>query len=364
MKKYSVVKEGIKKWILEEKYKPHEKIASENELADIFAVSRQTVRQAIGELVNEGWLYREQGRGTFCARRHDPEVAGRKSEKIIAVITTYISDYIFPSIIRGAESYLSEKGYSILLSSTNNSLESEMHCLQNILDRNIDGLIVEPTKSGGFNPNLNYYFTLENNKIPYVMINAYYSELNPISLTMDDETGGYLATEHLIRLGHKKIAGLFKTDDLQGINRMKGYVRAHREYHLPIEPEMILSYNTENKEFKLIQEAKQLMQGKGTPEKPTAFVCYNDEIALSLLDMARELGLHIPDDLSIVGYDDSTIATASELTTIQHPKARMGKDAAELILNMIESNKEQKIEPIIYQPTLIVRQSTAEAKSR
>ncbi|MGA9175453.1 MAG: GntR family transcriptional regulator [Thermoactinomyces sp.] len=351
--KRSKVKETIKAWLVNGEVKPHQKIKSEHELADFFQVSRHTIRQAIGDLVHEGWLYREQGRGTFY--NGFPE---KKSNKMIGIITTYISDYIFPSIIRGAESYLNTKGYSILLASTNNRPEDEKECLQMMLDKHVDGLILEPTKTALYNENLDYYLTLEQKRIPYIMINAYYPNLQPPSLTMDDELGGYLAAKHLIELGHRRIAGLFKTDDLQGINRMKGFFRAHREAALSVHPGMIVSYVTEEKEEKPRAAFQRLMRSE---DRPTAVFCYNDEIALAILDVIRGMGLKVPRDISVVGYDDSHLAEASEvkLTTVKHPKTQMGEMAAKLLIEAVEKrNQGHIIESVVFQPELIVRSST------
>jgi GntR family transcriptional regulator, arabinose operon transcriptional repressor len=351
--KRSKVKETIKAWLVNGEVKPHQKIKSEHELADLFQVSRHTIRQAIGDLVYEGWLYREQGRGTFYNG-----FPGKRSNKIIGIITTYISDYIFPSIIRGAESYLNTKGYGILLASTNNRPEDEKECLQMMLDKQVDGLILEPTKTALYNENLDYYLTLEQKRIPYIMINAYYPNLQPPSVTMDDELGGYLAGRHLIELGHRRIAGLFKTDDLQGIKRMKGFFRAHREAGLPVQPGMVISYGTEEKEEKPRMAFARLMRER---DRPSAVFCYNDEIALSILDVIRELALKVPQDISVVGYDDSLLAEASEvkLTTIKHPKMQMGEMAAKLLIEAVEKgDRGHAIESFVFQPELVVRSST------
>ncbi|OYD07306.1 GntR family transcriptional regulator [Paludifilum halophilum] len=352
--KHNQVKEAIQSWILEGKVAPRQKIKSENEMVEIFGVSRHTVRQAIGDLVHEGWLYREQGRGTFCS---DRTLSDQKPNKLIGIITTYISDYIFPSIIRGAESYLNSKGYSILLASTNNNVKEEKACLQTILNKNIDGLIIEPTKSALYNENLNYYLGLEANNTPYVMINAYYPQLQSPSLTVNDEQGGHMAAEHLIHLGHRRIIGFFKTDDLQGLHRMQGFLRAHREHRVTIDPELIVPFNTEEKEEKPKEALRRILRMKS--EKPTAVFCYNDEIALNILDVVREQQLKVPEDLSIVGYDDSHFAQASEvkLTSVKHPKMVMGETAAQVLIEAIQE-KGREIEPVVFQPELIVRSST------
>src|SRR5690625_591221 len=146
--KFNMVRQAIKSKMMDGTYTPHQKISSESELMKEFGVSRHTVRLAIGDLVAKGWLYSEQGSGTYCADRASlNDKQGVRDQKSIAIITTYISDYIFPSIMRGAESKLSEEGYQVSIFSTNNSFEKEKEILEKVLEQNFDGIIVEPTKS-------------------------------------------------------------------------------------------------------------------------------------------------------------------------------------------------------------------------
>lgn len=359
--KYSIVKDHILDWIKDGTVRPGEKIPPESELVQSFKVSRHTIRQAVGELVNEGYLYREQGSGTYCSQvlpTLEADITERANNgKNIGVITTYMSDYIFPSIIRGIESHLASKGYTLTLSCTNNDVDKERQCLEMMLDRQIDGLIVEPTKSSNYNPNIKYYLELEQQNIPYLMINQYYSQLMPPHLMMDDERGGFLAAEHLINLGHERIIGLFKTDDLQGVYRMRGFLRAFREYNIPLEPELIITYTTEELIPSFYDSIGRLFEnGK---HRPSAVVCYNDQLALSVLDQLRKLHLSVPRDVSLVGYDDSVLAVATEvkLTSIIHPKQELGRAAAERIIAAVE--KKEAPPSHIYEPELIIRNSTA-----
>lgn len=360
--KYSMVKEKITDWITNGKVQPGEKIHSENELGKMFGVSRHTIRQAIGDLVHEGWLYREQGAGTFVSHQHvhtsqpthsHPPV---KRTKNIGVIMTYISDYIFPSIIKGMESYLTTQGYSLTFACTDNDIKKEKQCLQTMINRNIDGLIIEPTKTNTFNPNIKLYLELEQNKIPYLMINQFYSQLSPPHLVVDDEHGGFISTEHLIKLGHKKIIGLFKSDDLQGINRMKGFIQAYKAYGIPFFPEMLINYSTENQvEFPM----ERLAEAFETINKPTAIICYNDQLAIQVIQFLRTLHLSIPEDISIIGYDDSFLTEVSEvkLTSVSHPKMEMGIDAAKWIVDAVEE-KGTFPPSYVYKPKLVLRHST------
>lgn len=360
--KYSMVKGAIESRIIDGTYVPHQKIHSESELMKEFNVSRHTVRQAIGDLVTAGWLYRIQGSGTFCADRSKLAIHNG-SQKNIAIITTYISDYIFPSIIRGAEAQLSEAGYRVSIFSTNNDYKDEKRILETILSHNFDGVIVEPTKSAYSNPNINYYLKLENQSIPYIMINAYYDELEPIHIMVDDEVGGFKQTEHLINLGHTNIVGCFKTDDMQGTQRMKGFLKAHRKHDILLNPNNIITYKTEEKNKKPVQEFEKILSLPNS-QPPTALVCYNDELAMNILDVLRIKNLNVPDDLSVVGYDDSFLASISEvkLTTIVHPKSNLGKTAADLIIEMIELKKMEKEIPeslsVVYPAELKIRNST------
>lgn len=359
--KYNMVKDHILEWIKDGTVRPGEKIPSENELVQSFGVSRHTIRQAVGELVNEGYLYREQGSGTYCSPvlpTSTPQTIERLGNgKNIGVITTYMSDYIFPSIIRGIESHLASKGYTLTLSCTDNNVEKERQCLEMMLDRQIDGLIVEPTKSSSYNPNIKYYLELEQQHTPYLMINQYYSQLTPPYLIMDDEKGGFLAAEHLIKLGHERIMGLFKTDDLQGVHRMRGFIRAFREYNLPLAPELIITYTTEELVPSFYDVIHQVFEN--ADERPSAIVCYNDQLALNVLDQLRNLRLSVPQDVSLVGYDDSVLAVATEvkLTSIIHPKQELGRAAAEWIIAAVE--KKETPPSHTYEPELIVRNSTA-----
>jgi len=357
--KYSIVKEHVLSKILDGTYRPHEKISSESELMDQFGVSRHTIRLAIGDLVTEGWLYRQQGSGTYCADKMTQ--SDSQQSKSIAIVATYISDYIFPSIIHGAESYLSKNGYQVSLFSTNHDIERERSILESILKQDYDGVIIEPTKSAISNPNIKYYINLESKGIPYVMVNAYYEELDPYSLTVDDERGGYLQTEHLIKQDHKDIVGFFKEDDLQGIRRMKGFIKAHRDYGITLNHKNIVTYDSSNRKVKPKEYLADILS---RDQKPTGLVSYNDQIALYLLDVIREKNLKVPEDISLVGFDDSFLAELSEvkLTTVTHPQNVMGMKSAEMILRLanqkLNNTKSEDVKSIVYEPKLIIREST------
>ncbi len=347
MPKYHRLKEHLRERMADGTLKIDDRLPSENELVRQFGLSRHTVRQALGDLENEGLVRREQGRGTFCAQ-------GRASGRAIAVITTYISEYIFPSVIRGIEEVLSAAGCALILANTANDKAKEARCLEDLLQREVAGFIIEPTKSARENVNLSYFKEIESRKVPYLMLHATYDELDPAYIVMDDERGGYMAASYLLQLGHRRIAGLFKADDLQGVRRQAGFIAALGEYGLASNPEFVGNYETEQLSSFPYQFARGLMRKE---ERPTAMVCYNDQIALMALEAIRDAGLRVPEDVSLVGYDDSSLAAASavRLTTIRHPQAAMGRQAARFILDMLEGTLGKP--RLVYQPELIIRSS-------
>ncbi|MCM3513293.1 MULTISPECIES: GntR family transcriptional regulator [Carnobacterium] len=352
--KYLVIKNQLKELILSGKYPTGSKIPSEANLREQFGVSRHTIRQSIAELVNEGFLKKEQGSGTYVNDQYQQRVKD-KNMKTIGVITTYLSDYIFPSIIRGMEETLSDNGYSLLLSSTQNDVQNEKRSLEMMLEKQIDGLIIEPTKSALLNPNLNYYLKIQEAGIPFVSINASYEELEVPEIRIDDTLANERLTNHLLDLGHERISMITKTDDMQGKSRMKGFIRAFSKKNKSFDNKLIVTFDTETK-GELARRIRDLLN---LEEGPTAFVCYNDQIAMTVIEQINAIGKRVPEDFSIVSHDNSFLSTASDikLTSINHPKEQLGIEAANWIIQALEKSSFKK-ESIIYQPELIIRESS------
>ncbi|MBE9894186.1 MULTISPECIES: GntR family transcriptional regulator [unclassified Enterococcus] len=335
-------------------YQEGDAIPSEATLQEEFHYSRHTVRQAIAVLVNEGYLRKERGSGTYVSK---PETVNHKNRKTIGIIMTYLSDYIFPSIMRGVEQTLREQGYSLLLGSTNNDHEQERACLQQMMDQGVDGLIVEPTKSSQYNPNLAYYVALQEAGIPLVMINAYYEELDLPHICVNDTRSGFLATNYLLEQQHQQLMMITKIDDLQGKYRMKGFVKALTQAKRTFAAEDVLTYTTETKEAVIEQAIQRLT---AADNQVTGIVCYNDEIAHRLIQALTAAGRNVPTDFSIVGNDDSPLSTLSTptITTLTHPKEAMGELAAQ----WITTGKATEAQRFYFEPELIVRGSVNNQK--
>lgn len=347
--KYELVKDYVKHLIKEDIVTFGGKLPSEHELMDKFKVSRQTIRQAFSELTSEGLIYKEQGKGTFSNYRKEA-----KQKQIVAVLTTYITGYVFPGIISGIEQALSDEGYMMLLSNTNNIKEREAQYLTSILEHNVVGLIMEPTKSARPNTNLKLLEDIRSKGIKFVFLNALYDDFESSYVLLDDYKGGFIATEYLIQLGHRRIAGIFKTDDKQGVNRKKGFIAAMEKYGAAVDPDFIGEYETSNMYDFPYMFAQSLLRREN---RPTAFFCYNDQYAMMVLQAIHDRGLKVPDDISIVGYDDSISIMQSDvkLTTISHPKKGMGMQAAKYMIDMLDGRLEKP--QMTYRPELIVRNS-------
>lgn len=351
--KYIKIFEFYKSKILKGEMLPEEKLPTEQEIGELFSVSRHTVRQSILELEKQGYIYREKSKGAYV---NNIDKAKKNQSKVVIVITTYISEYIFPFLIKGIQEVLSENGYDILLLNTNNEKEKEKEQLKKLLDYDVVGAIIEPTASALGNTNLEYYKKIDKNNIPYLMINATYDMKKQSYVIMDDEKGGYILCDYLIKLGHKKIAGIFKEDDIQGLERKKGYLKALKENKIPIDSTIIGEFKTYEEDFYVYAFTRNLLN---RADRPTAIICYNDKIALKVIKVAKEFNLRVPEDLSIVGYDnDENISAVLDngITTIKHPKEEMGKKAAEMLLSLI--NKEKDLVRYVYNPEIIIKEST------
>lgn len=354
--KYYDLMEDLREQILSGEVKPGEKLPSENQLSAEYGVSRQTVRKALQILQNEGYIYAEHGRGTFCSEmmRHT------RQSRNIAVVTTYLSDYIFPRVIQGIDRVLTENGYSILLKNTKNSRGLEAKCLEELLQKDIDGLIIEPSKSQIFCRHINLYRMLDEYQIPYIFIQGSYAQMKDKShILLDDCRGGYLVTKYLTELGHRDIVGVFKSDDTQGQQRHKGYVRALQEAGIPYDPDKVIWFYTEDRRTHPYEKMRQMAKERETLYFD-AVVSYNDQIALEVIRALNEEQLSVPEDISVTGYDDSYLASTGKvpLTTVRHPQERLGEMAAELLLKLIrerEPGAEEK--HILIEPELVVRES-------
>lgn len=351
MPKYQWLAEWIKKEILDKKLLPGDKLYTENELANMFSLSRHTVRQAISILENEGTVTRSRGSGTYISSVR----SSRPETKTIGVITTYISDYIFPHIIQGIDSCLMEHGYTMQLGITYNKPEVEAAVVKGFLERGVDGLIIEPSKSALPNINSQLYLQIQKSGIPCLMINGYFSGATFPTVIPDDKDSGCRAVELAINYGHTNIAGIFKSDDIQGHLRYLGYSEGLQKNNLSLKAENVLWYVTEDMNDIFSGAADTLVIKR--LNNCSAVVCYNDQIAVMLIELLKRNNIDVPKDMSIVSFDDSSLSAlvTPGLTTFAHPKEILGSEAAMQIINII--NAKEPCAGKIFTTELVLRSS-------
>lgn len=318
------------------RYADGSRMPTEAEYSELFRVSRQTVRKALAALEAQGVIRRVQGSGSYV---NHPSQRRRKTGQI-AVICTYISEYIFPSILRGIEQVTKENDYQLLMNSTNNSIASERAILSKLRDNPPDGIIVEGTKTALPNPNREFYHSLAENGVPIVFINSYYPDIvgdNVIHIVADDYSGGFTATQALIRNGHRNICGIFKSDDTQGTNRYSGYMDAIVRGRIRADNNVIW-FSTETKELLLRSIGDFLM---GIDRSCTAVVCYNDQIAATVLRFFETNGDYAV--RAVASFDRALPIDSNILSFVSypHPKEKMGRVAAEKLFRMIAGCREE-----------------------
>lgn len=352
--KYKEIVDWITEKIESGELSEGDKIYSEKKLVSVFRVSRQTVRHAISVLGDQGLVVSIRGSGTYVkdSRR---SVNRRRKTMRVAIMVTYVDEYIFTGIINEIERVLSKEDYTLEIAFTHNMVERERNILKKFLKEDmIDGIIAEPTKSGLPNPNLEFYRELKHKGVPVVFINSYYPELSALHVCMDDFWAGKTAAEHLIECGHKRIGGIFKLDDGQGHKRYAGYMSALMEHDIKVKSEYISWIDTIDL-YEMEQEAAAYLSRL---KDCTACVCYNDEVAVKLVNICRMYGVSIPGELSIVGIDNSELAGYCNvpLTSVDNPIVTLAKNAAKIMLALL--NSEKISESVELTSRLVVRKST------
>lgn len=204
-----------------------DKFPSENILQKKFGYSRQTVRTALNQLEAEGLIKRVKGSGTYVSYEGNLRNGERPR---IGLILSYFSDYLFPRVYDGIDSVMKEAGYDIDVAVTKNRLNDEALYLEGLLNGNVAGFIIEGTRSFFPNPNIRLYEEIRKRNIPTLFIHNHYSNQRFDSVEMSDARAAYKLTEILIQNGHRRIAGIFKYDDMQGIERYKGFVECLSDY--------------------------------------------------------------------------------------------------------------------------------------
>ncbi len=268
----------------------------------------------------------------------------------IGLLVSELHGAFFGEMMAGVESELRAAGKHIIVTTGHSIEEKEKEGIEFLISRNCDAIIlhVEAVSDA-------YLEELSKGKTPIFIISRYVENLADQCISLDNELGGYLATKSLLDLGHTDIACIagpqYKYDAKA---RFEGYKRALAEYDITFNGELF--YSADFKETGGSEGIAHLMSQQ---QQFTGLVCGNDEMASGAMNFAREKGLSLPEDLSVVGFDDVIFARYihPKLTTILNPVNEMGRMAAKLVLKKVYQAKEQAIQQV-FKPSLIVRGST------
>lgn len=332
--KYIRLANILRELIFQNENTPGYKLPSENTLCRQYSLSRQTVRLSLQLLEKEGLIEKRHGSGSFSTG-----LGSRKNT--IAIIMNHAEEYISPTLISDIKSVLRPNGYTVQTYSTYSKLTSERKILEELSGSSIRGLIAEGCKTALPNPNIDLYKKLQESGIAVLFINGYYPACPDIIHIKDDNFyGGYLLGKHLIQNQHSRIAGIFKIDDQQGAERYHGFLTALRDFGIPFPDEAILWYTA--------TELEALEQKSDTGfltaflhkirETHSAVICYNDEIAYYLIREMRYAGIRVPEDISVVSFDNSYMSDLDfiRITSLSHKPHEMGETAAGCLLDMIQ----------------------------
>ncbi len=333
--KYRVLAEQLREELGQKSGQKGHKLPTELELSQRYRLSRQTVRHALQVLEEEGLIQRRQGSGSFTTGLVTTAVPRQ-----IAVVTTFLDDYIFPTILHDASSVFSQRGYSVTIFATENQLDIERRILRQLLDEPVGGLLVEGTKTALPSPNVELYQRLRRSGTPVVFLHGACSELSGMPCVADDNYGGgYQLARYLAGRGHRELAGIFKSDDVQGPQRYHGVIAAMLEAGLSVQDSRFAWFDTEDRR-RLLEEKDGTFLETFLRERlggATAVVCHNDEIAFHLIQALLAADHRVPDDVAVVSFDNSFYSQMGPvpITSLNH-RVRMGRVAAEQLIGVLD----------------------------
>ena len=313
------------------------RLPTELELAAEHQISRGTVRQAMSALVNEGLLERVRGRGTFV-RPLLPiaSPALRAAERRIGLVLAHSSgSQLDLDILIGVEHAAKSRGYQVSFAYAEESLEELDRDIDRLRADNIAGMIIFPVSDAAYDESI---WRLAADRVPFVLVDRYFPDLDSDYVVADNHGGGYRATEHLLILGHRRVGfvysgkGSLLTTSVR--DRWQGYRRALLEYGQLYDEQLVFQWPDRSNADPAGASDHLLLREGG----PTAIFAVNDAVALELLQAAQRVGLRVPEDLALVGFDDLSFAAhlSPPLTTVAQPRMDLGLRAGHLLINRIE----------------------------
>lgn len=281
----------------------------------------------------------------------------KKRSQTIGLIVPDISNTYFATMARGIDEMCREYGSALILCNSGDQHEHDLEYITRLAGQGVDGLIFVMASDSDDRATEESLKLLKDLKLPFVLMDRFITKNACPSIIVDHIKGGELVTKHLLDLGHRRIACVVGPEYLADARqRREGYVNEMKKAGVPVNPDLIIhgDYSKEGG----YQAAKLLLE-----RDVTAIFACNDMSALGVMQYLEEQQVRVPEDVSVVGYDDIMFASFLKvpLTTIRQPIYEMGVEAVKELMHQI--NEEiYKNESIVFTPTLIVRESTARCR--
>jgi|APCry1669192319_1035405.scaffolds.fasta_scaffold28055_1 LacI family transcriptional regulator len=278
-----------------------------------------------------------------------------QKSKTIAIVVPELTNNYFVQAISGAESIAQEYNYHILIYTTNDHKEKEASILNHLINGRVDGVLMSVSSNTSQYAHIN---ELIQAGVPVVFFDRICHEIETAKITTNDFASGFMATEHLIKVGCKKIAYLSISEHLSiDHKRKQGYLEALNKHDLKFDPTLIIQCGTEEKQN--VQKIKKILTGNNKPDGIFASV---ERLALTTYHVCNSNKINIPKDLKVISF--SNLRTADllnpSLTTITQPAFEIGKEAAVILFKHLAKRKSIIAnENIVINSELIVRGSTS-----
>jgi len=324
------------------------------DIARVAGVSHPTVSRALADSPLVATKTKQRIKQLAEEMGYSPSAIARglvtKHTLTIGLVVTTVADPFLAELVRGVEETALDLGYSVLLCDCNAEPERELNCVRSLREKRVDGIVVASSRVGNL-----YMSLLEQLGVPVVLVNNQQDGQYVYSVRTNDPIGGKLAGEYLLSLGHHRIAYIAGPSGAHASQeRLEGFREVLRSCGKDIPVEWILPGNGRADGG---QSAIRILLG--CAELPTAIFCYNDMTAIGALTAIKSAGLRVPDDISLVGYDDIPFASLVEppLTTVAQAKYALGEGAMRLVLSLLTHQGE--VMDTVLTPVLVERESCA-----
>ncbi|WP_126425807.1 LacI family DNA-binding transcriptional regulator [Brevibacillus marinus] len=270
---------------------------------------------------------------------------------VLGIVLSNLRNPFWASVLEGVEDACRSLGYSLMICNSNEDPALEEDYLKVMQMRQVDGVIINPTAK-----NFSLYESLCNNKFPLIAINRKLEGIAVDTVVMDNVLGASMAVEHLYRQGRRNIAILLYPPEgvSPRIERIEGYKQGLMKCGLAVRESLIRIVPEQKGNIK--EATKELLRG---PHEVDAIFSTNNMMTLEVLEAIKELGLTVPADVALVGYDETVWSQHLDppLTTVFQPAYEMGEFAARRLIQRIESKRTLKPKTVVLKPNLIIRRS-------